>query len=67
MHSEFYSVSEDTARRINEAKSKGKAYYCSRYYIDSHSWNQPLLMMVYYMPQVGGQKSLSIRAINLRW
>ena len=24
MHSEFYSVSEDTARRINEAKSKGK-------------------------------------------
>ena len=24
MHSEFYSVSEDTARRINEAKEKGK-------------------------------------------
>ena len=24
MHSEFYSVSEDTARRINEAKSNGK-------------------------------------------
>ena len=67
MHSEFYSVSEDTARRINEAKSKGKRINCSRYYIDSAPWNQPLLMMVYYMPQVGGQKSLSIRAINLRW
>ena len=67
MHSEFYSVSEDTARRINEAKSKGKRIIAVGTIHRFAPWNQPLLMMVYYMPQVGGQKSLSIRAINLRW